>query len=143
MESDSTDGCLSELRRVLSDLRAVAGAHGAYVLDCWGNFWCWVPPADVYKAVVARVTLERVAQLERSPQRGGRLDRILSGRDGDALLRSFAGIYILYLRFAAPFDRDAVRQHVAAALPAVEALTLALPPSGGPGRGPAEGVGVA
>jgi hypothetical protein len=46
---------------------------------------------------------------------------------------SFAGIYVLVVWFEEEFPPSAVRALIRRALPEIEALTLTLPPSGGPG----------
>ena len=46
---------------------------------------------------------------------------------------SFAGIYAVVVWFDRAFESALVRARIRRALPEIEALTLALPPSGGPG----------
>ena len=70
---------------------------------------------------------------------GGHIDRVFSY----SYIRSFAGVYVLLLRFHGSFDSQLVRDLVSKALKSIELLTLALPPPDGPGSGTAEGVGVA
>jgi hypothetical protein len=55
--------------------------------------------------------------------------------DGDDryVATSFAGIYAVIVWFAGPFEPDMIRAKLRRALPEIEALTLAMPPSGGPG----------
>jgi hypothetical protein len=47
--------------------------------------------------------------------------------------KSFAGIYVAGIGSAGELDRDPVCAELQRALPGIEALTLELPPLGGPG----------
>ena len=57
---------------------------------------------------------------------------------GYAYVRSFANIYVVMVRYSAPFELPAARAAVGAHLPEIERLTLALPPPDGPGSEGAE-----
>ena len=134
----------SELRRVLTTLATDAGALYAYVLDSRGTLWCssdHVKQDDVSPA--AQIVLDELANLEPPLRRGGHLDHFAKRRAGHAYLRSFAGIYVLLLRFSAPQPIQAIRSAVAPVLPRIEALVADIPPPSGPGSEGAEGVGVA
>lgn len=66
-------------------------------------------------------------------RRGARFE--VANVDGDDryFAASFAGIYAVAVWFDATFDSALVRAKVRRALPEIEALTVSLPPSGGPG----------
>jgi hypothetical protein len=66
-------------------------------------------------------------------QRGTRLDVAKTHGDDRYVALSFAGIYAVVVWFHAAFDPAVVRARIRRALPEIESLTLALPPSGGPG----------
>lgn len=124
----------------LVTLTTFTGAHNAYVVDAWLNIWCSAHSYDAALEGLARdLTRTALGTLRPSLQRGGRLDRSLPC----TYMRSYAGVYVLLLRFSGEFEDRAVQSAVAAALPAIEALTVALPPPDGPGAGGAEGFGVA
>jgi hypothetical protein len=129
------------LADALGDLSRESGATNGYVLDAWANLWC--AGNDLYlggeSGPIMELTQAQLLSLPRPLNRGGRIDRA----QGLTYFRSFAGIYVVVLRFQAPFDLAALRPVVTKALPRIEALTLALPPPEGPGSGGAEGVGVA
>ena len=128
------------LQERLVSLTTFAAAHNAYVVDAWLNIWCSAHSFDGSEEAIAMdLTRTALGTLRPSLQRGGRLDRTLPRM----YMRSYAGVYVLVLRFPGEFDRHAVQSAVVAALPAIEALTLALPPPDGPGAGGAEGFGVA
>ncbi|NUP08059.1 MAG: hypothetical protein HOW73_18590 [Polyangiaceae bacterium] len=110
----------------LGELSRVTGAKNGYVLDAWANLWC--AGNDLYfggeSAAVMELTEAQLATLPRPLNRGGRIDE---ARD-HTYFRSFAGVYVLVLRFQQDFHVETVRSLVAKALPKVEALTLLLPP---------------
>ena len=66
-------------------------------------------------------------------RKGGRLDIAKVDGDDRYAAVSFAGIYAVVVWFDRSFDASLVRARIRRALPEIEALTLALPPSGGPG----------
>lgn len=82
--------------------------------------------------------------------RGGKIDGDFPFTDGRCYAHSYANCFILMVLIAgAPDDpltelrNGAVRRAVRDALPAIEALTLALPSPGGPDDGSAAGFGTA
>ena len=89
------------------------------------------------------VALDVIRNLAPPLHRGGRLDLVVSDRRGNAYMKSFAGIYVLLLRYPGHFDGRAARQSATRALGAIEALTTSLPQTDGPGAGGAEGFGSA
>lgn len=75
-------------------------------------------------------------------ERGGTILEVLGAEDGNAaFVQSFAGVYVVVLRYVALFDRRATTAIVSAALPELEELVLALPSPHGPGSGSAEALG--
>jgi hypothetical protein len=129
------------LADALAELTRVCGARGGYVLDSGANLWCAgddLSPDGDSSSVMALTRVE-LDSLPTPLKRGGRLDL---GRDS-TYFRSFAGIYVLVLRFAGPMELGTVRAAVNARLRRIEGLTLSLPPPDGPGSSGAEGVGSA
>jgi len=134
------------LRHELDELLRETGAHHICVLDAWSNLWCASPtiePAREEEAIF--VTAGVLKDLTKPLQRGGRVDRELRPRqEGYGYIRSYAGVYILLVRSRGYEARSvAWPSTVAAVLPRVETLTLALPFPDGPGSGSAEGFGIA
>jgi hypothetical protein len=123
-----------DLRAALESVSSKARAFSAYVFDAWGKLCCAahgfseMPRDDLFDLIRAAV-----ARSGTPLQRGGALDSCLSGRTGHAYLKTFGSCYVLELRYAGPFDHKSARAAVAEALPAIEALTLRLPPPGRPG----------
>ena len=123
-----------ELQAALESVSSKARAFNAYVFDAWGKLWCAahgfseMPRDDLFDLIRTAV-----ARSGTPLQRGGALDTCLSGRTGHAYLKTFGSCYVLQLRYAGPFDQKSACAAVAKALPVIEALTLRLPPSGGPG----------
>jgi hypothetical protein len=123
-----------ELRRELEVVAKAVRAFNVYVLDAWDHMWCAAhgfseaPREDLVKLVEAGVARGRTPLA-----RGGQLDIAMSDRQGHRYLRTYGSCYVLLIRFSAAFDAVAVRASVGATLPRLEALTLRLPISGGPG----------
>jgi hypothetical protein len=123
-----------------AELVALSGAthaHNAYVADATGMSWCAAHDfSEQLPQSVADLLAWRLDQLPKPLPKGGVLDaavsRVTGTPGGHAYFASFAGVYVLVLRFAGPFDVDNVRTLVGTALPRLEALTLALPPPEGP-----------
>jgi hypothetical protein len=63
-----------------------------------------------------------------SLHRGGHLNKTLALSDLVCVTRSFAGIYVLVTVFRPPLDELRAKSAISQALPAIEALVLALPP---------------
>jgi hypothetical protein len=120
-------------------LSRAAHAHNAYVADATGMSWCAAHDfSEQLPQAVSDLLTWKLEQIPKSLPKGGVLDAVVSHATGTptghAYFASFAGVYILVLRFAGPFDVENVRARVRAALPRLEALTLALPPPDGPER---------
>ncbi len=118
----------------LTSLCETTGAHNAYVMDAWSNCWCAAHSyEDCPSESLLELCAEALGRLPKPLQRGGKLDAVIDWASGHAYFRSYAGVYILALRFSGPFDHGEVHAAVSLALPRIEELTLALPPPGGPG----------
>ena len=152
------------LREELQKLCERAGAINTLVIDAnspilWGAAWgrevaseagtAFAQPDDAGPssddqasvAAASRTALEAVRKLValaalRKGKRGRHVER-----EGDApfVAHSFAGIYLLTLVFAAPFDELRAERAVVESLPRIERLVLALPPLDPP---PKDGGGV-
>lgn len=134
------------LDAALGDLCWALKATHAIVVDQsewgWGSHFFNVPIARV-REDAERFYLRNVAPRRAELKRGKKLYVCQSDyRDsqvGDALVqisphiaKSFASIYVLVAWFDAPFEELEARALVDAALPNIERLTLALPPTDGP-----------
>lgn len=128
------------LADALDELSRECEATNGYVLDSQANLWC--AGNDLYYGgesdAVMDLTQKQLAALPQPLNKGGRIDRAF----GRTYFRSFAGVYVLALRFAGPFDVSRAREASSRALPKIEALTLLLPPPEGPGSAGAAGCGV-
>jgi hypothetical protein len=118
--------------------------QNAYIVDAWGNLWCSAHTVEWRcQSAAIDVVKTELARAELPLQRGGKIDRQGHQRNGSTYLRSFAGVFVLLVRFESPFDQDLVRSVVGATLRRLEGLVVSLPPPNGPGSGSAEGFGVA
>ncbi len=132
-----------ELEQELIDLRIALDARNAYILDAWGNLWCagdGVEWSGQWEQAISIITTA-VRAAPKSLQRGGALDEAIPRRS--AYLKSFAGVYVVLVRFRGHFEVATARRAVATALPNLEKLTLLLPPPDGPDAGGASGFGSA
>jgi len=131
-----------QLAEELAKLVVVTHGHNAYVLDAWGGSWCAAHDfSEELPEPVTKLLEWAFARIEKPLTKGGALDLMISNTEaspmGHAYLCSFAAVRVLFLRFAGPFDPVIVRDSVRAALPRIEALTLALPSPDGPASGEA------
>ena len=126
------------LASALRDLATAANATNAFVVNPSGLVWCRAHqvPRDLYRMVMQE-TRNALARLTTPLARGGQLEHACADPENPAYFKSYAGVYVLVLWFAAPYQPLAVRKLVNEALPRIEELTLALPPTDGT---PAEGV---
>lgn len=120
------------LVRALVALAERTGAQNAFVTDAWGHLWCRAraPERPERVLALARTVVDRAAK---PLVRGGRIDEGAFGDDGGWYARSFAGVYLVLIVFDRAIDHELVRAALIDALPAIEALTLALPSPDGPG----------
>ncbi len=124
----------------LASLAATCGGAFAFVVDEGNGLWCvgiaGVEPTtstgDQDRAA-DRFYRAEIVPRRASMRRGVAID--VANVDGDDryAAASFAGIYVAVVWFAGRFEPALVRARIRRALPEIEALTLALPPSGGPG----------
>jgi hypothetical protein len=135
-----------KLYLALASLATACGGTFAFVIDEGNGLWCvgladsgpttWTPHQDRAADRFYRdEMLPRLAGL----RRGIRLDLVKVDGDDRYVAMSFAGIYVVVAWFDKPFESTLVRARIRRALPEIEALTLALPPSGGPGSDQAAG----
>jgi hypothetical protein len=79
--------------------------------------------------VASRAALEVVRGLDLATLRKGKhLRHVERMGKGPYIAHSFAGIYLLVLAYAAPFDELRAERAIAESLPRIEHLVLALPP---------------
>lgn len=124
----------------LAELALACGGSFAFVLDEGNGLWCVgiadEPPTTNTRyanSFADRFYVVEVVPRLASIRRGGAWEAVrLEPKDRYVAL-SFAGIYALVVAFDAEVLPHMVRARMRRALPAIEALTLALPPSGGPG----------
>jgi hypothetical protein len=129
-----------KLYDALAGLARVCGAPFAFVIDEGNGLWC-VGLADsgpTTSTAHEDRAADRFYESEMVPRlggmrRGGRLDLVKVDGNDRYVAMSFAGIYVLVVWLAGAFEPALVRARIRRALPAIEALTLAMPPSGGPG----------
>jgi hypothetical protein len=130
----------TQLYLALAHLAEVCGGTFAFVLDEGNGLWCvglrGRPPTTATAredAAADRFYRAEIAPRARSMRRASRLEVAREVGNERYVGISFAGIYAVVVWFETDFDVSLVRAMIRRALPEIEALTLALPPSGGPG----------
>jgi hypothetical protein len=129
-----------KLYGALAKLAAESGGSFAFVIDRGNCLWC----VGLANSGPTTVTMpeDRAADRFYETEMVPRLAAIRRGTPFDVaktvgkdryLAASFAGIYAVVVWFSAPFNPALIRARIRRALPEIEALTLALPPSDGPG----------
>jgi len=129
-----------KLYEALASLAAECGGPFAFVIDEGNGLWC-VGIADQGPHTMTSHedrAAERFYQNEMVPRltairRGTRMEVTKVDGDDGYVASSFAGIYAVVVWFDRAFEPAMVRAKVRRALPEIKALTLALPPSDGPG----------
>ncbi len=127
----------SALRRALHELvEQAAGCHAA-VLDQSNGLWCSTPLTDDVTDAVERFYSAEVEAKSDELRRGIhlRVARSRKAPEDSFIAESFASIYVLLLGFEGEFDPFTAGAKLRAALPRIQALTLALPPPDGPVAG--------
>ncbi len=129
-----------ELYGALARLAAECGGSFAFVIDEGNGLWCVglansgpttvTMPED--RAAARFYQSEMVPRL-RAMRRGTPFDVAKVDGDDRYVGASFAGIYAVVVCFDGAFAPALVRARIRRAVPEIEALTLGLPPSGGPG----------
>ena len=131
------------LYRALAKLADACGGTSAFVLDEGNGLWCvGIPGAPPIGSTPGqdraadRFYRAEIVPRMSSMRRGIKLDVASAAGDDRYVASSFAAIYAAVVWF----DRDLsdlevarARATIKRALPEIESLTLALPPSGGPG----------
>jgi len=132
----------SKLYNALAQLAADCGGTFAFVLDEGNGLWCVGIPGREPTTMTTeqnraadRFYAKEIVPRMSSMRRGAPLTIASPAFEGDDryLAVTFAGIYAVVVWFEAEFAEALVRARVRRALPEIERLTLALPPSGGPG----------
>lgn len=132
-----------KLYGALSSLAVECEGKFAFVIDVGNGLWCVGLP-DAYGNARWSTTprqdraADRFYRDEMTPRlsairRGSRMDVAKVDGDDRYYACSFAGIYVVVVWFDRAFDPVVARAMVRRALPEIESLTLALPPSTGPG----------
>ena len=127
------------LYEALAGLAARCGASFSFVLDEGNGLWCvGIPNVTPTTATSGedraadRFYRDEIVPRAASLRRGVPIDLAnVEGKDR-YVARSFAGIYAVVVWFDDDFEPDLVRARIRRAIPEIQALTLALPPSGGP-----------
>ncbi len=121
-----------ELCTTLERLALASGSSNAVVLDAWYELWCRARVLSFHdQDLVISILRRALATTDKPLVQGGRVHWVDTEGDPPAFAVSFAGVYVLLLWFPEPFSELAVRRAVHQALPAIEALTIALPPPDG------------
>jgi hypothetical protein len=130
----------TKLYIALARLAGACGGPFAFVIDEGNGLWCVGIHGSSPTAATEPEDLaaDRFYQAEMVPRmaamrKGMHLDVVKTEGDDRYAALSFASIYALVVWFEGTFDASLVRARLRRALPEIEALTLALPPSGGPG----------
>jgi hypothetical protein len=130
----------SKLYVALAKLAAACGAPFAFVLDEGNGLWCVgltgsepTTATTEQDRAADRFYRKEVVPREALLRRGNRVQVVCAEGQDRYVALSFAGIYVVVVWFDAPFEPFLVLARIRRALPEIEALTLALPPSGGPG----------
>jgi hypothetical protein len=133
------DPTWKKLYEAMASVAGDAKASFAFVLDCSNGLWCVAIPGRPPTIATHREdgAADDFFQAEVEPRLarpGGQHAFAVikdAARDGYVAL-PFAGIYFLVLWFEEPFQAELVRARMKRALPVIEALTVALPPTDGP-----------
>ena len=121
-----------ELAGALHQLCMDSGASNAFVFDAWGLIWAYAtrPEGTVRERLFAQ--LKRILEgVEPRLHRGGKLDRLIDDPKSPMFCVSFSSAYVLGLWVGEGANDFQMRRAVKAALPRIEAMTLALPPPDG------------
>jgi hypothetical protein len=130
----------TKLYVALASLAKACGGGFAFVIDEGNGLWCVgirdvAPTASTPNEDLAADRFFRAEVEPRMPtmRQGVRFEAYsVEGEDRYAA-QSFAGIYAVVVWFDVSFEPALVRARIRRALAEIEALTLALPPSDGPG----------
>jgi hypothetical protein len=121
-----------ELCATLERVTLASGSANAVVLDAWYEFWCRARVLSFHdQDLVISILRRALASADKPLQQGGRIHWTDTEGDPPSFAVSFAGVYVLVLWFGEAYSELAVRRAVHQALPAIEALMIALPPPQG------------
>jgi hypothetical protein len=141
VEGDSSISCsgprsLGKTSAVFLRAGSDVYASNAWIFDAGGTVWCVArPPEAIFGEALDAQIRNVLVGLPKPLTRGGRIDATF-GEPTARLIprvycRSFASIYVLGLWPTSSTVKFLMQKAVRAALPTIEALTLALPPPGG------------
>ena len=117
------------LADALLSLAREVGAANAIVADISENLWCRaVDVSDSEMKALDDMFMLAMSTATGPLQRGGSVRLIRADQEPFFCAVSFAGIYLLLIRFEQPFDATRAAAIVDAQLPHIERLTVALPP---------------
>lgn len=123
------------LQQALGDLAAECGAAGVAVIDDGNGLWCTSDAG--FEAAADRFYREEIATRPEVQLTKGKPLHVVRDTPPDHayVAESFASIYVVIMFFHRAFEPFTARTRLRAALPRIEALTLALPPPFGPDAG--------
>lgn len=131
----------SKLYEALAALARTSGGTFAFVVDEGNGLWCVgladSPPTTATRhedQAADRFYRDEVVPRMTSLRHGIRIDVVKNDGTGRYVALSFASLYVVVVWFEGTFEPALVRARIRRALPEIEALTVALPPSGGPGH---------
>jgi hypothetical protein len=138
------------LRAALVDLTHAETPY-ALIVNARGDLVCSSHDLHPTDGVAALAAARSVLATASPPLlRGGKIDGSFPFSDGRCYAQSYANCFVLMILVADDSDdpltelrHSALRRAVRGALPAIEALTLALPPPDGPGDGSVASFGTA
>jgi hypothetical protein len=130
---------LALLRQALTQLTEHCGGMYAAVVDEGNALWATGHARTTSDMAGAEKAADRFYRNEIAPRaldmrRGATLSvQVLSGPDL-YIAESFAALYVVVVWFGDEFAPELARAHLLRELPRIEAITLSLPPIGGPGN---------
>jgi len=121
-----------KLASELIDLVKRVAATNAFVFDAWGLIWCsaTLTFGDDQTRLYAQVA-EILERLDPPLARGAKLDRTFVHPESPMYCVSFAASYVLGVWLSPETNELTLRRVVKSVLPAIESMTLALPPPDG------------
>lgn len=128
-----------KLYEALAELAAACGGPFAFVIDAGNGLWCAAYPGRPPITITPRADeaadrfyAAEIVPREAEMRHGAKLDVVKVHGDDRYAAISFAAIYVVVVWFDGDFNPWLVRARIREALPRIEKLVLALPPSGGP-----------
>lgn len=135
MSIRSNDPTLTALRDALLELATECEAQCVAVIDDGNGLWCTSHPG--FEPAADRFYREEIALKPDVHLSRGKPFHLVRDTPPDHayVAEAFASIYVAIVFFNRDFDPFTTRSRLRAALPRLEALTLALPPPSGPDAG--------